>query len=139
MIYKLFISALILIFITLQVYFIGKYSSQRHKLFKTNNGASFVLGFIIYFLVSFIVFFPFIVLKVSILYFVVIFFIKDGFQILFLFARRDKFKRENFKKQNFYYVGFSIISMIVITLSFNLGFEKIINLKEDVQGNLFQS
>ncbi|MCK5807157.1 MAG: hypothetical protein KAG91_02050 [Mycoplasmataceae bacterium] len=139
MTYKLFLSALIVIFIALQAYFIGKYSSKRYELFKTNSGANFVLGFIIYFLVSLVVFFPFIWLKLSILYFIVIFFIKDGFQILFLFARRDVFKKEDFKKKDLFHIMFSIVSMIGISLSFNMGFEKIIHMKSGVQTNNFQS
>lgn len=139
MTYKLLISILIVMFITLQIYFIGKYSSKRHELFKTNGGANFVMGFIIYFLVSLIVFFPFIWLKLSILYFVVIFFIKDGFQILFLIARRDVFVKDDFKKQDLFHVLFSIISMLIISLSFNMGFSKIIHMKEGIQRNNFQS
>ena len=139
MTYKIFISTLIVIFIALQAYFMGKYSSKRHQLFKTNSGANFIMGFIIYFLVSLIVFFPFVWLKLSILYFVVIFFIKDGFQILFLIARRDVFKKSNFKKQDLFHIIFSILSMLIITISFNMGFSKIILMREGVQTNTFQS
>lgn len=91
MVYSAIISMIVLLIILAQMYFIGKYISIKQEMFNNNKYSSFVMGFIVYFVISFGVFFIFIFFKVPIIYFVIFFAIKDVIQITYLMVRREMF------------------------------------------------
>ncbi|NQZ65625.1 MAG: hypothetical protein HRT99_00205 [Mycoplasmatales bacterium] len=127
---------IITLFISVEIFFIGKYISKTNKLFEDNEYGSFVVGAVTYFFVTFLTFFFFIWVKPSNVYFAVILLIKELFQITFLFLKRETFFG---MKINWKHIILSIFSMITIPLIFNYGFYEIIPNKALSQTNDFQS
>ncbi len=111
MVYSSIISALVLLIVLAQIHFIGKYISTKQDMFTNNKFATFVLGFITYFAITFAVLFIFIFFKLPIIYSVVFFVVKDVIQIMFLLARREVFNG----KINWHVWRDAAIGAIVIT------------------------
>lgn len=136
MIYFSFLVTIVILFISIEIYFIGKYFAISNNIFKNNEAAIFVLGSVIYFVITFFSFFIFIWIKPTIFYFVVILLIKEGIQITFLILRREKYIGI---KINFTTICISIFSMVTIPFIFNLGFYRIMDVHNSIQINNFQT
>ena len=96
-----------------QMFFLGKYFSITQELFTNKIFANFATGAISYFALSFLVIFPFIWITSNVIYFAILFFIKDFFTIVFLIARREKFQGMHI---NIKALGFLILAAILIPI-----------------------
>lgn len=136
MLYSLFLTILIAVFVSIEIYFLGKHLSITSKIYKFNESTSIVIGAILYFVITFFTFFIFVWIQPTILYYVVVFFIKELIQITFLFLRRDVFKG---MKVNFKTIGSTVVAMVIFPLMFNYGFNSFLKLEDTKQINDFQT
>ena len=136
MIYSSILTILIALFISGEIYFLGKFISKSSGAYKFNESGSILLGAIVYFVITFFTFFAFIWIKPTILYFVVIFLIKETIQVIFLILRRDSFKG---MKINWVALGCTGITMIIFPLMFNFALNDALDLHRSEQVNAFQT
>ena len=98
------------------IYSLGHLTSIKNELFMNNSFAEWVIGTVTYFAITFLVFFPFIILKVSLSYFVVIFFIKELLiWMVLIYMREGLFDRFNVRDTLWIVLG-----GVVIVLVYNL-------------------
>lgn len=134
-IYYSILSLFLVSFICGEIFLLGKHFSKRNNLFESNGASLIVFGAIIYFLITYLFFFPFVWVSSSINYFVVIFFIKETLQVTYLFIKRDSFKKLNI---NLSHILITFLTIIIIPIIFNFGLNKLLNLKIQKQNNTFQ-
>ena len=131
-----FLSIFIALILLLEMYFLGKYFTWKNKIFESNEPASFVLGAVIYFFITFVSFFFFLWIDISVTYFTVIFFIKEIFLIAFLILKREAFRN---LKINFKSILFTSITIIIIPITFNNGLSKVLGMEIQSKQNVFQT
>ena len=103
------------------IYSLGHLLSMKNELFLNNSFAEWVVGAVAYFAITFLAFFPFIIIKVSVSYFVVIFFIKELLVwTVLIYWREDLLKGINIKD-----TIWIIMAGVTIVLVYNLGITKL--------------
>ena len=110
--------------------------SKTSDIFKFNESGTIIAGALVYFVITFFVFFVFVWISPSILYFVVIFLIKESIQVIFLILRREVFKD---MKVNWNAIAMTAVAMISFPLIFNFGLSHSLHLQEGTQENDFQT
>ncbi len=118
-----------------EIFLLGKHFSKVNNIFESNESSSIIFGTLIYFTITFLTFFIFIWFNPSITYYVVLFFIKEILQIIYLFTKRDSFKKI---KINWFHVIFMFFSMLFFPILFNGILNNYLNLKIQEQNNTFQ-
>ena len=109
------------------VYALGHYVSIKNELFLNNSFAEWVIGAVTYFAITFVIFFPFVIIKVSISYFVIVFFIKEFLVWSFIVYKRN----EILEGINYKDTIWIIISGIIIVIIYNFGIDEI---KQNISG-----
>ena len=107
------------------IYSLGHFLSVKNELFRNNSFAEWVIGAVAYFAITFIAFFPFIIIKVSLSYFVVIFFIKE----LLIWMALIYYREEILKGFNLKDTLWIIIAGVIIVVVYNLGITKLRDVK----------
>lgn len=136
MTYYSLLAIVIVLFVSVEIYLLGKYLSKTSNIFSFNEPAIIMMGAVLYFVVTFFVFFIFIWINPSILYFVFIFLIKESIQVMFLILRREVFVG---MKINWKAVGFTALAMIIFPIAYNLGLTNVLGLTHVKQVNDFQT
>ena len=132
--YNIPISILILILIFTQVFLLGKYFCVLQGIFKDNGCARFIVGIILYFGSTFIIIFPFIWLKLDVLYYVIIYFTKEFIVFAYLFIRFHSYGI-NIKYKTIVSI---LISSVAIAALYNYAMNSIISLNPyDVEPERF--
>ncbi len=133
--YSSLITIPILSSILLSIYLLGRYVTISHDLFATNPYASWVIGAIVYFGITFGVFFPFLFFNINTFYFTVIFFIKEIITYLYIFLRREVMNT----KINFKAVIWIVSAGILIAIIYHFGISKIVTTFVPKQETILQS
>lgn len=121
MVNQIFITIILLIFLSIEIYCLGKKIAQTNSLFINNESAIWLLGVIIYFGITFLVFWPFVWLNINIIYFIIIFILKDFIIFAFVFLGKE---RIIFKQVNFKNLLFTILISVAIMFFYNFVFYK---------------
>ena len=117
------------------IYLLGRYISRSQEVFVNNFYGSFMTGVVAYLFITFIIFFPFLWIKIDILYFVIIFSLKEITLYIFLLLKWEG----KINKTSLIKFAIIIVSGVFISLIYNYGISKIVMYKPTNIETTFQT
>ncbi|WKX02414.1 hypothetical protein [Candidatus Mycoplasma mahonii] len=130
------LTIIIIPIIITSMFLIGSYVSKSQDIFKGNDFASFVLGSIIYFIITFAIFIPFLWTINNELYYIIIFFIKEAFLYLILGLKWEKGTLTTAQAKKLIMVVFV---GVLITIIYNYGVVKAIGTHNEITPKYFET
>ncbi len=117
MVYNTLLTILAIPLIFSSMLLLGKYISKSQEIFINNKAGSFMTGAVVYLFITFVVLFPFMWTSLGVVYFIIIFMIKEVILYIFLITRGG-FKT-NWKTIRWLLT--ILVASIIITVIYNLG------------------
>lgn len=111
---QIFITISLIIFLCIEIYFLGKRISFVNNLFINNESAIWLLGIVVYLGITFLVFLPFIWLNISIIYFIIIFIIKELIIFSYIFLGKERVSWSQINYKNIIYMMIMSIAIIFV-------------------------